>query len=307
MSDGEQFLGKHQAFSPTRIWAITTNTFTQLVRMRVFYFLLIFSVVIVGVSFLFVAVEAEQQLRLLKDVSFGSMRLFCVIFAIVGTALLIPKDIEDRTLYTILSKPVPRLEYLMGKLFGVLLLILVSLAAMTILFTAVLHLRGTVMLNEVIEITELRTGNEVQDLDRAKIEDGIRSQAASWNLANAVWAIFLESAVAASVALVISTFASSTLFTIVIGLVVFFIGHVQAIAREYWMSGNGEIGIIARLLSALVSLVFPDFRQFSAVVEGTSSGIVPAAGLMFTLTGIALFYVVIYNLIAYLFFANKEL
>ena len=307
MSGAEQSLGTHRAFSPGRIWAITSNTFTQLVRMRVFYFLLIFSVVIVGVSFIFVGVEAEQQLRLLKDVSFGSMRLFCVIFALVGTALLLPKDVEDRTLYTILSKPVPRLEYLLGKLFGVLLLILVSLTVMTILFTAVLHLRGTVMLNDVVEATKMRTGSDLGDLELAKIEEGIRSQGASWNLINAVWAIFLESAVAASVALVISTFASSTLFTIVVGLVVYFIGHVQGIARDYWLSSAGEIGVFPRLLSALVSLVFPDFRQFSVVVDGASSGIVPAGGLMWSLTGIALFYLVIYNLIAYLFFANKEL
>ena len=299
-------LGIHRVFSPARIWAITMNTFTQLVRMRVFYFLLIFSLIIVGVSFLFVSIEFEQQLRLLKDVSFGSMRLFCGIFALVGTALLIPKDVEDRTLYTILSKPVPRLEYLIGKLAGVLLLIVISLVVMTLLFTAVLHLRGSVMMGEIIANSEAR-GIVLDEMELENLRKGIREQGASWSLLNGVWAIFLESAVAASVALLVSTFASSTLFTIVVGLVIYFIGHVQAIARDFWFEDGATPGLLARVLAALISLAFPDFRQFSAVVDGVVGGTAPSAGLMLSLTGIAFFYLVIYNLIAYIMFSNKEL
>jgi ABC-type Na+ efflux pump permease subunit len=296
----------HRVFSPARIWAMTTNTFTQLVRMRVFYFLLIFSVIIVAISFLFAGIAFEEQLRLLKNVSFGSMRLFCGIFALVGTALLIPKDVEDRTLYTILSKPVPRLEYLLGKLFGVLLLILVSLAVMTVLFTAVLQLRGTVMLNETIALQESH-GHALGEAEKANIEKGIREQGVSLNLLNGVWAVFLEAAVAASVALLISTFASSTLFTIVVGLVVYLIGHLQAVARGVLFEDGATPGVFARLLAALISLVFPDFHQFSAVQEGMADGTAPGAALMWTLTGIAFFYLVIYNLVAYLMFSHKEL
>ncbi|MGI9241791.1 MAG: ABC transporter permease [Verrucomicrobiales bacterium] len=306
MRAGNEPLGVHRAFSPARVWAMTTNTFTQLVRMRVFYFLLIFSLVIVAISFLFAGIAFEEQLRLLKNVSFGSMRLFCGIFALVGTALLIPKDVEDRTLYTILSKPVPRLEYLLGKLFGVLLLIVISLVVMTALFTAVLHLRGSVMLNNTIENYEAQ-GHELDEEEIAYMEEGIREQGADWNLLNGVWAVFLEAAVAASVALLISTFASSTLFTIVVGLVIYLIGHLQALARGVLFEDGAAPGVFARLVAALISLVFPDFHQFSAVQEGMADGTAPAASLMWSLTGIAFFYLVIYNLIAYLMFSSKEL
>jgi hypothetical protein len=53
--------------------------------------------------------------------------------------------------------------------------------------------------------------------------------------------------------------------------------------------------------------VFPDFHQFTVIQEGMASSTVPSASLMLSLTGIALFYLVIYNLIAYLMFADKEL
>ena len=57
---------------------------------------------------------------MLKDVSLGAMSIFTWLLAVLATAMLLPKDIEDRTLYTILAKPVPRFEYLLGKLLGVL-------------------------------------------------------------------------------------------------------------------------------------------------------------------------------------------
>ena len=107
---------------------------------------------IIGANFLFLNFTFEQELKILKDVSFGSMTLFASIFSIVGTALLIPKDIEDRTLYTILTKPVPRFEYLVGKLIGIILLVAVSLILMSSLFFTVLYFRQHGILAEEIKM-----------------------------------------------------------------------------------------------------------------------------------------------------------
>ncbi len=65
----------------------------------------------------------QQEFQVLKDVSLGAMSIFTSLLAIVATAQLLPRDLEDRTIYTILAKPVPRYEYLIGKLAGVLLLL----------------------------------------------------------------------------------------------------------------------------------------------------------------------------------------
>ena len=162
------------------------------------------------------------------------------------------------------------------------------------------------MIDGIIE-DQLSHGYEVSDSERSNIEKAISEQGARWMLLNGVWAVFLEAAVAASVALLISTFASSTLFTIVCGLVIYLIGHLQAIAREYLFQEMDSPGLIARGLAAIVSLMFPDFHQFSVVAEGMADGTPPAASLMWSLTGIAFFYPVIYNLVAYLMFSNKEL
>src|SRR2546423_229189 len=141
---------RHRAFSPARILAITTNTLTELTRQKVFYVLLIFALFLIGSSVFMARFSFQQEFQILKDVSLGAMSIFSSLLAIVATARLIPQDIEDRTVYTILAKPVPRFEYLLGKLFGVLLLIAISFVLMSALFVIVLYLREQTVLSETM-------------------------------------------------------------------------------------------------------------------------------------------------------------
>ena len=76
-----------------------------------------------------------------KNICLGTMMVFSSMFGIVATALLIPGDIEDRTLYTILCKPVPRFDYLVGKLLGVMAVIFIAMVVMDVLLVATFHYR----------------------------------------------------------------------------------------------------------------------------------------------------------------------
>ena len=120
----------HRAFSFRRIAAITGNTLTELTRLKVFYVLLLFALVLIGNSIFMAQFTFQQEFQVLKDIGLGAMSLFTSLLAIVATARLLPQDIEDRTVYTILAKPVTRFEYLAGKLAGVLLLLAISLLVM---------------------------------------------------------------------------------------------------------------------------------------------------------------------------------
>ena len=126
--------GPGPAFSPGRVWTLVISTFTQLVRMKTFYFLIVFALFAFVWGQLDLIYTPAQKLRTITEVSLGVMWVFSWLFAIAATALLIPRDIEDRTLYTILAKPVSRFEYLLGKLGGVMLPIGISLLAMHLLY-----------------------------------------------------------------------------------------------------------------------------------------------------------------------------
>src|SRR3712207_6484678 len=131
----------HRAFSSRRIAAIAGNTFTELTRLKVFYALLIFALVLIGSSLFMARLTFQQEFQVLKDVSLGAMSIFSSLLAIVAAARLLPQDIEDKTVYAILAKPVPRFEYVTGKLTGVLLLLAASVVLMAAMFAAVLYLR----------------------------------------------------------------------------------------------------------------------------------------------------------------------
>ncbi len=291
---------RHVTFSPARITAIASNTFLELVRLKVFYFMLLFSMAVIGVSAFTVKFTFQQQFQVLKDVSLGSMSIFTWLLATLATAMLLPKDLEERTLYTILAKPVPRLEYLLGKLFGVLLMLAAALAFMTIVFVAVLAWRQHLALGETM--TEVPPGPA---LDAALQE--IRDATFNVNLVPGILVIYAKSAVIAAMTLLISTFASSWIFTIIVSMAIYFIGHVQPIAREYWLAQNGlDPSPLLKAFFGAVAVIFPDFQLFN-LVDDIVVGTAVSMGMFLKTIGFGAGYVIIYTLVGYVLFANKEL
>ncbi len=293
-----------------RTGVIALHAFTQLVRMKVFYFLAFFAVILIGSNFFNLPQHEGPEsaginiLRSIKSWSLGAMTLFSVVLSIVATALLLPKDVEDRTLYTILAKPVPRLDYLAGKLLGVLLLIFVSLALMDILMTGILHVRTNMVLEDQMASAAAR-GWPAEDIEILKAD--ILSQGPTASLQGAVFSVFLRSTIIASMALLISTFSSSTLFTTIVSFLIYFIGHFQADARAaYFTQGEGmSDGLLAKGLTLLVALILPDFQLFN-VIDAVIEGQVIPLMILGKLTLIGLFYAIFYILASWFVFAGKE-
>src|SRR5437763_114965 len=163
----------HRAVSFARIAAITRNTLTELTRQKAFYILLIFALVLIGSSVFLVRFTFQQEFQILKDISLGAMSIFTSVLAIVAAARLVPQDIEDRTVYTILAKPVPRFEYLLGKLCGVLLLLAISIALMGALFVAVLYAREQSVLNETMRQMSRAPHEQLDDALKAIHASGV--------------------------------------------------------------------------------------------------------------------------------------
>src|SRR5438067_12009655 len=84
----------HRAFSPGRIGAITANTLTELTRLRVFYVLLVFALLLIGCSLFMAHFSFHQAFQILKDVSLSAFYIFTSFLAIVVPALLILHDME---------------------------------------------------------------------------------------------------------------------------------------------------------------------------------------------------------------------
>ena len=293
-----------RSFSPSRIWALTMSTVTQLVRMRILIFIAIISVAVVLASFAFPAFNATQQLKMLKDVCFGLEQLFAYVMAMVATSLLLPKDMEDRTLYTILAKPVPRLDYLLGKLFGVLLVIAGGLLLMDVVLSGVVWLKqGDVLRDEILAL-RVHYGGTPPEAAIAAITADVMRQGLTWALHLAVLAIFLKAAVLTSLTLLISCMASSTLFTIITTFCFFILGHGENLFRAYFFKGGTAWWQYAA--AAVLSVICPDLTLFD-VIDAVTEGKTMLLADALHMTGIGALYTVGYMVMAYLLFVEKEL
>ncbi|MEY2488614.1 MAG: hypothetical protein QOC70_556 [Verrucomicrobiota bacterium] len=290
----------HHAFSFGRIAAITANTFTELSRLKIFYVLLLFALLLIGSSLFMAQLTFQEEFQVLKDIALGSMSIFTSLLAVVATARLIPQDLEDRTIYTILAKPVSRLEYLLGKLAGVLLLLAISMIIMSALFFIVLKLLEQTVLSETVRQIQ---GSPPEQM--AEALGAVRASAFNVNLWAGLGIIYVKACLLAALTLFVSTFATTSIFTTVVMVFVYFIGHLQAVAREYWLQTNSA-GWLTKLFLAFVILLFPDLQLFNLVDDIVAGTAIPLA--LFTRTAtLGFFYTGFYLLLAWTVFYRKEL
>jgi len=114
-----------------RILAVAQNTFRESVRDKVLYVLLFFAGVTILGSKALGWISIGQDIKIVKDITLAAISLFGVLIAIfVGTSLVY-KEIDKRTLYTIISQPIHRYEFILGKYFGLMGLLLAVTAIMT--------------------------------------------------------------------------------------------------------------------------------------------------------------------------------
>ncbi|HWB60169.1 MAG TPA: hypothetical protein VG733_11800 [Chthoniobacteraceae bacterium] len=291
---------QHRIFSISRVWAISTNTFLELVRLKVFYFLLIFALIIIGSTGFseILDLKFQDQFQILQDVSLGAMSIFSILLGTLATANMLPKDIEDRTLYTILAKPVPRFEYLLGKLLGMFLLLFIAIVLMSGMFVIALYAKHSTI-TEATRMTYAEHPTQLQgalrDLDAHAFPSG---------LVPCVVAIYIKAILLSTMTLMISTFSTSYIFTLFISFTCYFIGSVEGMARDFALNGTSGQGL--KFFIGAVALLFPDLRLFDLVDDIVAGNHIASAVFMKT-AGLGLSYVLVYALVAYIVFSFKEL
>jgi ABC-type Na+ efflux pump permease subunit len=298
--DASKLETRHRTFSFGRIAAITANTMTELTRLKVFYVLLVFALLLIGSSIFMAQFTFQQEFQILKDISLGAISIFTSLLAIIATARLIPQDIEDRTVYTILAKPVPRIEYVLGKIAGVLLLLAISTLLMSVAFVLVLYTREQTVLHATLRHM---SGSPQEQVDAAV--RAIRASALNIDILPGIIIIYLKACLLAALTLFVSTFATTNIFTIVVMAFIYFIGHLQATAREYWLQEHAS-GLITRVFLAVVALLFPDLQAFN-LVDDIVAGTAISLALFLKTAVLGIFYTTIYTLLAVFVFYGKEL
>ncbi len=235
------FVGEFR--KPTlKIIAIALNTFRESVRDRVLYNLVFFVALIVLAAMVVGRIAVGQEAKIIIDVGLSATSVFGLLIAIFIGIGLVSKEIEKRTLAVILSKPVRRSQFILGKYLGLCLTLLVNTAAMT----------AAVMLALVFS------------------KGGFSSvQLGLWP---AAYLIFLELAVMTAVALLFSCFSSpalSALFT----LLIFLIGRWSPDLKLFAETASSGL---TRMISRALYYLLPNLASFNFINEAAYGESVPA-------------------------------
>ena len=200
------------AMNLATVRAVALAVFKESVRDRVPYSMVLFSVVLMAAAILMSRLTASQDLKVIKDLGLATMNVMGLLIALfIGTGL-VAKEVERRSIYSVLSKPVTRTAFLLGKFFGLVLTLAVNLAMMTVAFYVMLL---------------------YQDLTSIDwVQQGWRAPALDLRLLLPIGLTLLQLTLVTAVALFFSTFSSpllATLFTLGIWVA----GHFSADLRDF--------------------------------------------------------------------------
>ena len=116
----------------TRIGYIALNTFRETVRDKVLYNLVLFALLMIGSSYILGAISVYQEVKIINDLGLASISIFGMVIAIFIGISLVSKEIEKRTVYSLLPKPISREQFILGKYFGLCLTLLVNVTVMSV-------------------------------------------------------------------------------------------------------------------------------------------------------------------------------
>lgn len=139
----------------TKVLAIGLNTFREAIRNKVLYSMLFFATVVIVASLAFGALSVREEVRLTSDLGFGGMSLFLVLIAVFAGVNLVYKELERKTVYTLIPKPIHRYQFILGKYSGLALTLLVLAAIMAGVLFAVLHIQGAAFYSGFVMMTIL--------------------------------------------------------------------------------------------------------------------------------------------------------
>jgi len=216
----------------TRILHIASNTFREAVRDRVLYNLIAFAVLISGAAILVGQISIGIERLVVVNLGLTAVSLFGVVIAIFIGIGLVSKEIDKRTLYTVLSRPVQRWEFIVGKFFGLAGTLVVNTFFMAIgVFAALLYVSR-------------------------------HFQAADGWILVALYFIVLEFLIITALALLFSSF-SSPLLSAVFAFSLFVIGSFAEDLRGFAAMAPG----VTRWLATATAYLVPNFSSLNIITS----------------------------------------
>lgn len=208
-----------------KIAVIAVNAHKETIRSKILFSLVAFALVVIAGSLLAASVSLGQDLRVIDSFSLTAMLLFLLVITLFSAGQIVAREVEQKTIYMTLTKPVNRDQFYLGKYLGICLTTAICAAVMGAIIMVVVHSNG---------------------------------QAITWSLLLAMLFILLEVWLVAAVGLLFSTFATP-LASIVYTIALTLIGHSSS---TIWEIASKNTGFLKYSLES-VYYIFPNLEKFN--------------------------------------------
>jgi len=242
----------------SRIRLVAFNTFREAVRDRVLYNLIAFAVLMSVAAILVGQISIDVERLVVVNLGLTAVSLFGVVIAIFIGIGLVSKEIERRTLYTVLSRPVRRWEFVVGKFLGLTGTLVVNTFFMAIgVFLALLYVAH-------------------------------KFERADYSVLAALYFIVLEFVIVCALALFFSSF-STPIMSAVFTFALFAVGSLAEDLRAFAKAATGFTSLIATALTHVV----PNFAAFNVINQAAHGDAIPARLILYNTL-----YAVLYSAMA---------
>lgn len=251
---------------------VAINTFREAVRDRVLYNLVFFALLMIGAAIIVGQISIGIERLVIVNLGLSAISIFGLVMAVFIGVGLVYKEMEKRTLYSLLAKPIHRWEFLVGKYAGLVLTLVINTAFMTVGLVAALFVVGRPF---------------------------VRSDA---SILIAIYFILLSLALVTAIALFFSCFSSpmlSTLFTLGIYVTGIFAGDIRglgALAKGSFLKG----------VTAVVYYLVPNFHNFNSITAAAHGESIPFS-LVWQNTLYAIVYIALLLLASSAIFSRRNL
>lgn len=227
----------------TNVITLAWVTVREAMRQKLAVNLLVFAVALVGASFMISTLTFGEQYRVIANIGLSAMEIFGTLIAVFLGAGLVAGDVQRRTVYPIVAKPVSRAQYVAGRYAGLVATTSLNLAVMAVVFVAVLafYLGGLGFLGETPIVATLG-------------------------------GIALQLAMISAVAVLFSTFTTATLSAIfTLSLVV--AGHLASDLVRYWSKQGAGLEWMGKALYLVVpNLEALNFKEAMVYKDALAAG-----------------------------------
>lgn len=251
-----------------KAWIVAVNTFKESLRKRTLYILLVFAFIVIGASKFFSFLTAEEELKMIKDVSFSTIEFFGALIAIFGAIGALSGEIEKRTIYTLLTKPVTRGNLFIGKFLGMCLILLLNFVLISLFFIGLLIFKKS-----------------SPDIETFKT----------------LLLIYVELVLISTITLTVATFATDA-FNIILSFFLYIVGHLISYGKQ--LTERVE-NTILKGFGQIIYTVIPNYENF-AIRDKVVIGVSVSWNYVFKTLIYGVLYIAIVILIGLYFFQKRE-